>query len=351
MKKITSLFLVLFSLTFVGRRLEGRATSFDTLSFRPATDHGLYLGLHGADVLKPYEWTAGFHLDYARSPLTQLLSDGTRRPIVRDIVGGHLSASFGILEWFELGLNPNFALLEKFFDPVTGDGSTRARMGDTRFSAKFSLLPRTKSWVGVSFAPYIDLPTGSGASFVGNNSFAGGGTVALETRQFEDRLTFALNLGYYTRDRVSVSGTPFDDLVTFGFGGNFVIVKWLELIADFRGGTMVSGLATTGTPFEGGGGPRFFLDKDRRWQITTAVAAGVGKGLGNPSVRGIIGVAFTPPRPVRGVELQESAREAFEIYELKEVDELKELRQTCPAKEHFNPKRHDPRCVKVYLSQ
>ncbi len=347
-----------------------RSTSFDTLNFRPTTDQGLYLAVEGTDLLSPEEWVAGFVLDYARSSLTGIDLAGVRQPIVRDLIGGHLLGAYGILDWLEVGLNPNFALLEKFFDPVTAAGSSRVRMGETRASAKLRIFSKEEAPVGFVFVPYIDLPTGSGASFVGNNSFSGGGTFAVETKRIEERLSFAFNLGYLIRDRVSVLGTPFDDLLTFGLAANFLVLKRLELIAEFHGGSMISNLGVeSGTPFEGGGGLRYFFDPDRRWQLTSAVQMGIGAGLGNPSVRGIVGVAYTPPRRVKGVEAQEAITEVYQVYELKEdtcpfdlpgnpvVSDpacqavLEELRQKCPDKREFKIDRDDPRCLKLYLSQ
>ncbi len=329
-----------------------RATSFDTLGLRPTADFGPYFTLGTADFLAPRQWAAGFFLDYARNTLTAFNAAGARQPVVRDLLGGHLAASYGALDWLELGVNPNIALHEKFFDPATGLSSDRLRLGDIRFNAKLGILSKQDYPVGLAFIPYLDLPTGSGSSFVGSNSFAGGGNFALETRRIEERLTFALNLGYHARDRVLVLGTPIDDLVTFGFGANFLVMHWLELVSEFRGGTMVSDFGNSaGTPFEGGGGIRFFLDRDRRWQVTTGIGLGVGSGLGNPSIRGLAGIAYTPARPVKGVEFQEKVQEVFQVYELENVDEMEELRQKCPEKSLFNPKTDDVRCIKFYLRQ
>lgn len=346
-----------------------RTTSFDTLNYRPATEQGLYLTLYGTDSLEPYQWTGGFLLDYARSPLSQADENGNREPIVRDLLGGHATGAVGILPWLELGLNPNFVLMEKFFDPTTRAESTRLRMGETRFNAKFQILNKKDRPIGLAFIPYLDIPTGSGASFVGNNSFAGGGNFAVETNRIEERLSFALNLGYYTRDRVLVLQTPFDDLLTFGAAGNFLVVRWMELVAEFHGGTMVSDpLEGAGSPFEGGGGAKFLFGPDRRWQLIVGVSSGIGSGLGNPTVRGMAGLSYTPARPVRGVELQESVTDAFTVFELQdrcpfEVGKnvlqsdpacqavIQELSRTCPDKKKFNPKKDDPRCLKYYLSQ
>ena len=341
------LLLVLFLPAVVG----ARATSFDTLGLRPTADFGPYFTLGTADLLTPRQWAAGFFLDYARNTLTGI-NAGARQSVVRDLLGGHLAASYGVLDWLELGVNPNIALYEKFFDPVTGQGSNRIRLGDMRFNAKLGILSKQDHPIGLAFIPYLDLPTGSGSSFVGNNSFAGGGSFALETRRLEERLTFAWNLGYHARDRVLVLGTPYDDLLTFGFGANFLVMHWLELVAEFHGGTMVSDFGNgAGTPFEGGGGIRFFLDPDRRWQVTTGISLGVGSGLGNPSIRGLAGIAYTPARRVKGVEFQESVQEVFQVYELENVDEMEELRQKCPDKRDFDPKTHDVRCIKFYLRQ
>ncbi|MBI4196414.1 MAG: hypothetical protein HY539_01180 [Deltaproteobacteria bacterium] len=348
LRKFSPLFLLLI-LPFLA---EARPTSFDTLRFHPATDQGLYLQIYGAELLERRQWSAGFHLDYVREPLAVIDLNDNRQPVVRDLIGAHLSAAVGILDWLEVGINPNIALYEKFFDPVTGAQSSRIRLGDTRVGARIRLLSKEDYPIGIALIPFIDLPTGSGASYVGNNSFAGGGLFALETRRIEERLTFAMNLGYWARDRVVVVGTPFDDLLTFGLAGNFLVVRWLELIAEFQGGTTVSGLfEPSGTPFEGGGGARYSIGKERRIQITTAVSAGVGSGLGNPSIRGVVGLSYTPPRRVKGVEIQESATEAFQVYELQVPDEMERLRQICPERQNFNKDRDDPRCIKLYLSQ
>ncbi|MBI2082107.1 MAG: hypothetical protein HYT76_00925 [Deltaproteobacteria bacterium] len=368
-----SRFLVVF-LILLPNLGSARSTSFDTLRLRAAPDQGRYLTIYDTDMLKPYEWTTGVFLDYARAPLSVVVTSGATQAVVEDLVGLHLSGSIGLLDWLEVGLNPNFAILEKFFDTTTNTSSTRIRAGDTRLNAKLRILEKGKYPVGIVFVPYLDLPIGSGASLVGNNSFAGGGLFSIETPQIEERLSFAFNLGYWTRDSVLVFATQFDDLMTFGIAGNFIVLKKLELYSEFSGGTMVSDFfSSSGTPVEGGGGARYFLTKDRRWQMTGGVFLGVGSGLGNPVVRGLVGVAFTPSRAVRGVEMQEAVTETFSVYELKEptcpfdiegevtgsipatdprCQSIKnELLSKCPEKKDFNPERDDIRCLKLYLSE
>ncbi|MBI2982202.1 MAG: transporter [Deltaproteobacteria bacterium] len=349
-----------------------RSTSFDTLRMRPATGQAGYLTVYGTDILPRYEWVAGSLIDYAKEPLSLVLLNGTVQPVVDNLIGLHLTGSMGLLDWLEVGLNPNAAVYEKFYDTTTNRSGTRIRMGETRVNFKLQLLDREDHPLGVSFVPYIDLPTGSGASYVGNNSFSGGGLFSIETAPLKERLSFALNLGYLARDKVTVFGiTPFDDLMTFGLAGNLKVVDKIDLYSELAGGTMVSDFFSgVATPMEGGAGARFFPTDDRRWQVTAGLFLGAGigdSGLGNPLIRALAGIAYTPAPPV---EEKPQETESFSVYELGEAScpfdiegaapgtvlesdpqciEIKnELIQKCPEKSSFDPDRDDIRCLKLY---
>lgn len=349
-----------------------RATSFDAQTFKPAFDAGYYMTLHGARSLRRNQWNAGLYLDYSRDPLV-LTQAGVRvGSVLTDLLAGHIYGGYGILDWLSVGLGANVSLYETLNNATTGTATHPARFGDTRLNFKFRALDPMQYPVGLAVIPYIDFPTGSGSNLAGNNSFAGGATIAAETKRLYNRFSIGLNLGYYSRDNVILTGgTRVDDMFTYGVGLNVMAMPWMEIITELRGATVTADFFQNAieSPLEVSGAFRFLFGKDRRMNVTIGGGGGATAGVGSPRFRVVGGFAYTPPVVIKERLGDASLTEAFEIYELvdkcpidvggykvgrddprcTEVYELQDLAEKCPPRESFNPEKDDTRCLKVYL--
>lgn len=295
------------SLLFLSTSLQARTASFNAQNFKPATDSGRYFGVYGSQVIGPRQFSLGLTTDYARSPIGLFNAAGVKiQNIIEREMALHLSGTYGFLDWLDAGLlissAPHLVFRPLDVAATAVDESatpeTRVRMGDVLLNSRLRILDNKTYPVGLSFIPMISLPTGSGASFVGNNQFAGGGLLVVESPRIADRFSVALNTGYEIRKRAVLStGTVVNDLFLYGLAGNLSVHEKVDLAAEMRGFTMVGDLFGAQRPFEWEAGVHYRPVKD--WTVTVGGGTGLIEGIGNPMVRILAGVAYHPERKPR----------------------------------------------------
>lgn len=280
-------------LLFAGS-VSARDPSFNTQVFKPSADTGNYLGVYGSQVLPRGKFSLGFTADYAHEPVILENAAGAKiRNIIGREIGGHLHGSFGILDWWDVGLLVSTASYLQFFTSATAS-ETRIRMGDLLLTSRLRLVDNEKAPVGLTFMPMVSFPTGQGASLVGNNRFAGGGMLIFDTKRAGDRFSLALNAGYELRESVALStGTTVNDLVLYGLGANLALLPNLDLIGEIRGFTLAGDLfGAQLRPIEGSGAVRIYVSP--HWAMTVGGGSGLITGLGTPVFRALAGLSYIP---------------------------------------------------------
>jgi outer membrane protein OmpA-like peptidoglycan-associated protein len=273
-------------------------TSFDSLSFKPATDHGYFLTTQQSQTLKQWGYAFGLTAEFSNDSLVLKNAAGAR---IQDIIDNQLalqaSGALGLTNWLNVGVNVSFVPIQKFTQispPVSDDG---ARMGDIRLDFKARLLNNEKYPVGIAIVPFVTFPTGSDSHFVGNGKFTGGAVAVLDTKRIADRVSFALNVGAQLRDKVVLSpGTTIGHQFLYGAAANVALVKKrLEAIADMSGWTTFDDFfKSNNRNLELNGGLRFFpIDK---LAITAGAGTGLQDGAGAPDWRAFLMLAYRHPR-------------------------------------------------------
>ena len=175
--------------------LGAAAPSFDTLPFKPTTDHGYYITIEGSQTLGRNKFHATAAFDFSNDSLILVDSSGNK---VRDIVGGelaaHLAMAYGILDWWNLGARFNFVPYQNFTDPMSGNSNNGARMGDIELDTKLRLLDTDHFPAGISILPFITFPSGSDSKYVGNGRVTGGAKLIVETARIGNRFSLSANV-------------------------------------------------------------------------------------------------------------------------------------------------------------
>jgi OOP family OmpA-OmpF porin len=250
--------------------------------------------------------------EYASRPLvlnTEVDGDLVRAPLLSDLFGMNVLATGAPHERVAVAMN-----LPVWFTSTTLDGPQGAAFGDLRLSVPVGLVLADRDGLAVSVVPFLDLPTGSEARFLGNQGVGGGalGAVGLGWGRF----TVDGNLGFVAKPSV--------DLENLGGGANLVAAlggamrlsdayavraeTYLqpnlsagnsragtetpgELAASFRGRyedglSWTAGMGAALTPGAGASPFRAFLGMGYTW----------GKGPDDPDLDGIVGAADACPR-------------------------------------------------------
>ncbi|HSA60518.1 MAG TPA: OmpA family protein [bacterium] len=274
------------------------ATSFDSLSFKPADDHGYFLVTQQSQTLGKWGWAAGLTTEFSNDSLVLKNAAGARiQDVIDDQIALQAGGALGVADWLNVGLNVSFVPLQRFTriaPPISDDG---ARMGDVRLDFKARIVDNEKHPVGLSVVPFVTFPTGSDSHFVGNGKFTGGALAVLDSKRIADRVSLALNVGAQLRDEVTLSpGTTIGHQLLYSAAGNVAIVKKkLEGIVDVNGWTTFDNFFDSNNRnLELNGALRFFpIDK---LAVTAGAGTGLQDGAGAPDFRAFLTVAYRHPR-------------------------------------------------------
>lgn len=278
--------------------LFARTSSASANTFSLALDPYSYITINGSQTMQPWRYHFGLFLNYAHRPLEVGVGGVRRQGIIDHLIMGDVFGVLGITDWFQVGLDVPVAIYEDWTNPTTGVREKTLRMSDVRLETKFRLLDYDRYPVGIAVMPYVLFPTGAGSRFVGNNRFAGGGKLVVDTN-IKNLVEISTNLGVMARDKVTILTTEIGTQFTYGLGIKVKPVNWLDIMADTYGTTNVSNFfkRQAETPLEVDGGLRFHLPKPEGLAITAGGGAGLTFGYGSPDIRGFVGVSY--PNPTR----------------------------------------------------
>ena len=250
--------------------------------------------------------------EYASRPLmlnTEADGEVVRAPLLSQLFGVNLLVSGAPHERVAVAMN-----LPVWLTSQTLDGPQGAAFGDLRVSVPVGLILADRDGLAVSVVPFLDLPTGSEARFLGNLGVGGGALGAV-----------GLGWGRFTVDgNLGVALAPTLDLENLGGGANLVAAAGGamrlsdayavrgeahlrpnlrpgndrlgtetpgEWAASVRGRyedglSWTAGLGTALTPGAGASPFRAFIGMGYTW----------GKGPADPDLDGILGAADRCPR-------------------------------------------------------
>ena len=271
-------------------------------NFLPSIDTSEYFSIYSSQTMQKRQWHVGSYFNYAFQPVEFGIGGDRRGPIIDHLVMADIFGTYGWTDWFQTGINVPVAIYEQFFNPQfapNAPAENLIRMGDVRLEAKFRLINDFEKPVGLSIRPYITFPTGDGDKLVGNDSFAGGADLIFDAKLWE-RLSLALNLGYFIRDSVRPASLNVqeDDKLMFGLGINVNTWEWMDVIAEIFGATLTGELfeREAEVPLEILGGLRFRFWEG--WQADVGAGTGLTFGYGSPDIRLLAGISYTKPRVV-----------------------------------------------------
>jgi OmpA-OmpF porin, OOP family len=386
MKRIKlSVVLVLLTAMF---SVEAAADSqtFNALFFKPALGRNPYLMLEGSETLQPLQFDVGEIVSYGYHPLEMRTPTGTRvRGIIDQSVVADFVAAFAPIDWLQLGVDFPLILINKFTDPSAALGATPSNqfdMGDLRFEIKARVLDQCKHHIGLAFVPFITVPTGKDAHYVGDPGITGGIKIALDGRVTK-YLGLTFNVGYLGGKKVAIRNIEFQHRLLIGGGVQGILNHGINVFGEVNAIAAFNKLFQDRdmNPVEGMVGVRWDI---KRTGIT--IKAGGGScfvcGVQGARIRGVLGIKYRLSTPkFQQLEEQQANMCGFlfdkgmsmdEVYRLRndcppdpadfqqginddacpkyyEIRDLADLVVSCPSTpEKFNPRYHDAACPKVF---
>lgn len=348
MKLLQRLVLVSTFLVLGQGVVHATTTRFSVFTAFPSPLEHDFQFIHGSRTLFQLQWQVGTQIDYSYRPF-----EGSTRRIIDHLWTEHFFGGIGITDWFSTSIDWPLALLNHFQDPgpvVTPGFENDTDLADPRVEFKFQLLSRYKHIVGLGILPFIHIPLGNQAHFMGDNTLLGGGLVLFDV-ELTRRLVLALNTGAEFKEDVSLQNVQLSTVSFLLEGGlGLHATKQLDITAEIKSKTPFGNFMKeeAESPSEVLGGLRWRGDSGLG--IAAGGATGLVYGAGAPRARAYLRLDYT-----RTTEAHRKKLEELEIakYGLKAPPEVQwaiiELKDKCPSTpSDFNPEVHDAGCPKLY---
>jgi OmpA-OmpF porin, OOP family len=267
----------------------------DAQRFKPAVTHDGWVTAEGAAVRPTQDpWEFGAFLNYGWRPL--VIADGNdfEAAYVSGSLGIDLIASLTLAGPFAVGLGlPLYALQTGDDNVEGGDSPSFAGLGDLRVVPKLQLLDDREA-VGLAVAVELRAPTHTGDFNGGARNLQAIPKLIVDHR-FLSGLRIGANLGVAIRQDTQffnvAAGDEFGYALALGYRFGGLDGKW-ELGGELAGGVGLAEQDREELPLEG----FVFLrhNPSREWEIIGGPGIGIIPGYGVPTLRGFVGVRFTP---------------------------------------------------------
>jgi OOP family OmpA-OmpF porin len=277
------------------------AQGFSLDRFQPSPAGDRFFGVQGGDPggeLSPRFLLLG---DYAYKPLVLYKNGGNDEvgTVVSSRLLLHLGGALSLWNRLWVSASMPLALLTDGQNQTVGglqvSSPSGAAAGDLRFGLRLRLVGEIGSLATLALGAYVYVPTGN------KDKLASDGSVhampALILSGEDDSIAYAVNAGINIRkqDTMPVTETTFGTEMTFGAGFAFLLAdKTIQLGPEIYGTTAMVGkdkFARATTNMEALLGLRIRVSD---FVLGAAAGPGITQGMGTPTVRALLSVAYVP---------------------------------------------------------
>ena len=269
---------------------------FSVQKFLPGTHAFDYLSITSARVNGHLKPNAALIFNVATRPLAfEMEGEDLTQSFIEQLYMVNLVGSISLYEFVEIGLDVPMAVVNGVGGAsiVSVNEPPSFSMGDLRLTSKVSFLPRVDEGIGLAMQLELTAPTGADDSFVSEANVTFTPKLVLEYN-LDDYLV-ALNVGYRLRENSTLDFLDINDELLLGLGANIPVwERHAFVLAEVQGATdAVDFFGTRNTRYlEGLLGAKWVFDMGL--YATVAGGTGVLRGVGNPSMRVIASVGWSP---------------------------------------------------------
>ncbi len=323
---------------------------FSVQRFEPAPGSKNFLSVETARMEGQMGWTAGLMFNYSHRPFVVVSCESQTNcndknainkqdtGVINNLYWGDLMASLSPINRLQIGLRVPLAYADgDGIDFKTGgpDPNRLAMfgVGDINVEGKFRLLGEADDPYVLAIGGDISAPVGGYAfkgAHIGNASPVTGAVRLIFDGQWQDKLTFGLNLRGVFREDSSFGSSASRTTVgpidfRYGAGVGYKVTPIIRVLAEGYGSTQFQSL--NGTNALEIDGAVQIAPLDSGITITAGGGAGVIQGIGVPLARALVGVMY-----------------AHEIGD-KDGDGIDDRKDQCPTvKEDFDKYEDDDGC-------
>lgn len=262
------------------------------------------MGLPRPARLEPMGFFATGAFEYVDRPLTLLRQypdetglDDELVTVLDNVMAIDLALGFAPVSFLRIDVAAPIFLTSKGIDPLD-DGnmvSQGAGFGDIRLSALANLLAPKEDGkgFGLGLQPFLDLPTGNDAEFLGAPGLSGGGRVIASLEA--GGLTATGGVGFQANKKIELSNLSNADALLFNVGVGYLFTDLIGATAEVRWNSALpkAGVPGTGTPLETIVSVHGGTEGGAHW--LGGVGFGMNNGAGAPALRIFLGGGLGRP--------------------------------------------------------
>lgn len=265
--------------------------NLDLNTFRPvpSIESGM-LSVESADVGDSGAWSLKIAVDHAVNPLTvRALDQADDVPIAGRTAAG-VMASFAFLDRFELGaLLP---VLQQSGEMPTFSGITPAdgtAIGDVGVHLKAKIADISS--ISLAGSAMVTIPTASDGMFAGVDGPSG--HLRAIAGMSSKHVRLALNLGAWIRGTNTLGDAEQGSAFTYGLAAEYRFLPKLTIVGELYGSFGLGAeVPAAVSPIEATVGFRYRMS--RALSVSSGVGRGLTAGIGAPSARGVLLIAYSP---------------------------------------------------------
>jgi outer membrane protein OmpA-like peptidoglycan-associated protein len=256
-----------------------------------------FLSTWRPELQNPGSFGVAAMFEAASQPLVLVSQSGptelAREPLVDALYGVNLGATYSPVSRVSVSV-----ALPVYFATVGVDGAEGPTVGDLRLAVPIAFVgpaDPAASGFGLAAVPFVDVPTGADARFLGDNSTGGGLVIAPGYRA--GPVVFAGNLGVDASKNIDFDNLHGGTHLVSSLAVGYEATEWLGLRGEVQFGPALSPNEVKGTDSPG----EFLLSLRGRhtsglsW--TVGGAGGLTHGAGAATWRAFVGIGFTKGKP------------------------------------------------------
>jgi len=294
-----------------GANADAKRGEFSVQRFEPAPGSRNFLSVQTARMDGQMGWTVGLMFNYSHKPFVVVSCQSETNcsepnainkqdvAVISDMYWGDVMASLSPISRLQIGLRVPLAYVNgdgldlDSGGPVQG-GLQKFGVGDINLEAKFRLIGEPKDPYVLAIGGDISAPIGANAfegAYIGNKTPLTGGLRLIFDGEWQDKLSFGLNLRGVLREDSQLASTTIGPVdFRYGAGIGYKVTPILRIVAEGYGSTQFT--AKNGTNTLEVDGAIQISPLDSGITITAGGGAGVIEGVGVPVARGIVGVMY-----------------------------------------------------------
>lgn len=298
MNRLLIALFALLALSIPARSAEAQPLDGFALDrFEPTPVGDRFFGVPGAEVAGHGRLYVGLLADYAYRPLVLYRNDGDDRvgSVVSDQVYLHAGFTVALFDRLQISLNAPFALATSGDSPESGgqqfQSPSGAALGDLRLGLRLRIIGDARGPAQVAIGGYLFTPTGEQDAYASDGKVRGRPELILSGES--QHLAYAIHGGVVLRPDRRVLDAQVRNEFVFGAAlGVLTADRKFQIGPEFYGGTTLEdGFARETTNAEALLGLKYRVSD---FVLGAGAGPGFGRGLGTPSMRAVLGVAYAP---------------------------------------------------------